>query len=195
MPYSFSSQLHKTGASRREGQKKIYAALIKRTLLLVLLGMVVNGALQFKGYEQTRFASVLGRIALSCFFAALIYLNTSVRWQIIWLLAILLGYWAAMMLIPVPGYGAGSITPEGNLSAYIDRLLLPGKLHRMVYDPEGLLSTVPAIASAMLGIFAGQLLRKNNGILKMQPNKAAPVRVQCVFFLKHIALVFSFSIT
>jgi predicted acyltransferase len=162
MPYSFSSQLHKTGASRREGQKKIYAALIKRTLLLVLLGMVVNGALQFKGYEQTRFASVLGRIALSCFFAALIYLNTSVRWQIIWLLAILLGYWAAMMLIPVPGYGAGSITPEGNLSAYIDRLLLPGKLHRMVYDPEGLLSTVPAIASAMLGIFAGEWLRKND---------------------------------
>jgi predicted acyltransferase len=64
-----------------------------------------------------------------------------------------------MMLIPVPGYGAGVLTAEGNLSAYVDRLLLPGKLHRTVYDPEGLLSTIPAIGSAMLGVFTGQFLQ------------------------------------
>lgn len=162
MPYSFSNQLSKAGVNRHVAKKKIHAALIKRTVLLLLLGVIVNGALQFKGYEQTRFASVLGRIALSCFFAAIIYLNNSLRSQIIWLLTILLGYWAAMMLIPVPGYGTGILTPEGNLSAYVDRLLLPGKLHRTVYDPEGLLSTIPAIGSAMLGIFAGELLRKTD---------------------------------
>lgn len=162
MPYSFSSQLNKTGLSISAAKKRIYASLIKRTVLLLLLGMVVNGALQFKGYEQTRFASVLGRIALSCFFAALIYLNTSLRAQIIWLLAILFGYWAVMKLWPVPGYGAGILTPEGNLSAYVDRLLLPGKLHRTVYDPEGILSTIPAIGSAMLGIFAGVFLRNQS---------------------------------
>ena len=64
-----------------------------------------------------------------------------------------------MMLIPVPGFGAGVLTAEGNLSAYVDRILLPGKLHRIVYDPEGLLSTIPAIGSAMLGIFTGQFLQ------------------------------------
>ncbi len=159
MPYSFAGQLSKAGVNSQIAKQKIYASLIKRTLLLLVLGMVVNGLLQFKGYEQTRFASVLGRIALSCFFAAIIYLNTNWRTQLIWLAALLLGYWAIMMLVPVPGFGAGVLTPEGSLSAYIDRLLLPGRLHRTVYDPEGILSTIPAIASAMLGIFAGTLLR------------------------------------
>jgi predicted acyltransferase len=64
------------------------------------------------------------------------------------------------MFIPVPGYGPGVLSPEGNLAAYIDRILLPGKLHRKVYDPEGLLSTFPAIASALLGVFTGQFLRR-----------------------------------
>jgi predicted acyltransferase len=120
--------------------------------------MMVNGALQLNGYNYTRFASVLGRIALSCFFAALIYLNCSVKKQLLWLLVLLTGYWAAMMWIPVPGHGAGVLTPEGNLSGHIDRLLLPGKLHRGSYDPEGLLSTIPAIATALLGIFVGQFM-------------------------------------
>lgn len=160
MPFSFGKQLEKDGIDKAQMKNQIYRSLLKRTVLLLLLGMVVNGALQLKGYENTRFASVLGRIALSCFFAAVIFLNTNIRSQLIWLAVLLLGYWAAMMWIPVPDFGAGVLTPEGNLSAYIDRILLPGKLHRKVYDPEGLLSTIPAIGSAMLGIFAGQLLRR-----------------------------------
>ncbi len=159
MPFSFGNQLERAGADKAQVKKQLYRSLFKRTVLLLLLGMVVNGLLQFKGYENTRFASVLGRIALSCFFAAVIFLNTNTRSQLVWFAALLLGYWAAMMWIPVPGFGAGVLTPEGNLSAYTDQLLLPGKLHRKVYDPEGLLSTIPAIGSAMLGIFAGQFLR------------------------------------
>lgn len=155
MPFSFSKQLT-AGAGAK---KKIYRSLIKRTILLLLLGMIVNGLLQFKGYEETRFASVLGRIALSCFFAAIIYLNTNMRWRIIWFAALLLIYWGIMEFIPVPGFGAGVLTPEGNFAAYIDQLLLPGKMHRPTYDPEGILSTIPAIASALLGIFTGELLR------------------------------------
>jgi predicted acyltransferase len=151
--------LQKTGLNKTIAKKNIYRSLIKRTILLILLGMVVNGALKFQGYENTRFASVLGRIALSCFFAAIIYLNCSLQKQLIWFAVLLTGYWAAMMLIPVPGFGAGVLTPEGNLSAYVDRILLPGKLHRTVYDPEGILSTIPAIGSAMLGVFTGQFLQ------------------------------------
>lgn len=155
MPFSYARQL----SSGPGAKTKIYRALVKRTLILLLLGMVVNGLLQFKSFEETRFASVLGRIALSCFFAAIIYLNTSLRWRIAWLVFILAGYWAAITLIPVPGFGVGILTPEGNLSAHIDRLYLPGKLHRQVYDPEGLFSTIPAIATALLGIFTGEMLR------------------------------------
>ncbi|GAA4735882.1 DUF5009 domain-containing protein [Flavisolibacter ginsenosidimutans] len=159
MPYSFGKQLEQPGANKSIVRKKIYRSLVKRTIVLLLLGMMVNGALQLKGYDATRFASVLGRIALSCFFAAVIYLNCRLRTQILWFVFLLLGYWAAMMLIPVPGFGSGVLTPEGNLEAYVDRILLPGKLHRKVYDPEGLLSTIPAIGSALLGVFAGQFLR------------------------------------
>lgn len=155
MPFSYSKQL----SAGADVKKKIYRSLAKRTILLLLLGMIVNGLLQWKGYEETRFASVLGRIALSCFFAALIYLNSSFKWRIAWVVLILLGYWFIMLVVPVPGFGAAVLTPEGNMAAYIDRLFLPGKLHRTVYDPEGLLSTVPAVATALLGIFTGEFLR------------------------------------
>ncbi|MGZ3882146.1 MAG: acyltransferase family protein [Flavisolibacter sp.] len=159
MPFSYGRKLEQPTNNLSEIKKGIYASLIRRTIILVLLGMVVNGALQFQGFENTRFASVLGRIALSCFFAAIIYLNCKLRTQIIWFFFILIGYWIALMFIPVPGYGPGVLSPEGNLAAYVDRILLPGKLHRKVYDPEGLLSTFPAIASALLGVFTGQFLR------------------------------------
>jgi len=159
MPFSFRRQMENNEINKSVAKKNIYKSLLKRTVILLLLGMVVNGALQFRGYENTRFASVLGRIALACFFAALIYLNCSLKKQLLWFGFLLLGYWAAMMLIPVPGFGAGVLSAEGNLSAYVDRLLLPGKLHRAVYDPEGLFSTIPAIGSAMLGIFTGQFIQ------------------------------------
>jgi predicted acyltransferase len=171
MPFSFGNQLEKAGINKSGARKNIYKSLIKRTIILILLGMIVNGVLKFQGYESTRFASVLGRIALSCFFAAIIFLNCSLKKQVMWFIFLLLGYWAAMGLIPVPGFGAGVLTEEGNLSAYVDRILLPGKLHRMVYDPEGLLSTIPAIGSAMLGIFTGQFLRMSSG--KWNPSKKA----------------------
>jgi predicted acyltransferase len=70
-----------------------------------------------------------------------------------------MGYWMMLLFIPVPGFGTGNLTPEGNFAAYVDRLLLPGKLHRTIYDPEGLLSTIPAVATALLGVFTGEFLR------------------------------------
>lgn len=160
MPFSYHKYFNETAPNEKAAAtKKLYISLIKRTLTLILLGMVVNGLLQWQGYEQTRIASVLGRIALATFFAAIIYLNTPLRTQIYFFAGILLAYCAMMLFIPVPGYGAGVLTPQGNLSAYIDQQFLPGKLHRTTYDPEGLLSTIPAIASALLGIFTGQFLK------------------------------------
>lgn len=173
MAFSFTRQLGKEAVNKAIVRKKIYRSLVKRTVILLLLGMLVNGILQWPGYEMTRFASVLGRIALSCFFAALIFLNASWRWQITWCAALLLLYWAAMTFIPVPGFGPGVLTPEGNLSAWVDRMLLPGKLHRVVYDPEGIFSTIPAISTALLGILTGQWLIASGQ--KRKPSKIAGI--------------------
>ena len=159
MPYSMGKQLERSGIDRSAARSKILRSLLKRTILLILLGCMVNGALRFNGYEQTRFASVLGRIALGCFGAALIYLYVPSGKIMYWITGILIGYWALLYLVPVPGYGAGVITPEGNITAWFDRHFLPGKLHRKVYDPEGLLSTIPAVASALLGVLCGQYIR------------------------------------
>jgi len=158
MAFSYSS----TTPANADVKRKRYYQLIKRTILLILFGMVVNGVLKFEGYEYTRFASVLGRIALACFFAALIYLNSNTRWQIVWFMVTLIGYWLLMKFVPVPGHGANVLTPDGNLASFIDQHFLPGKLHRKVYDPEGLLSTIPAIGTAMLGLFTGTFLLPEN---------------------------------
>ncbi|MBB2144907.1 DUF5009 domain-containing protein [Pedobacter sp. LMG 31464] len=169
MPFAYDRYFHLTEvAERKKVKKKLYTSLIKRTILLLLLGMIINGLFKWQDYENIRFASVLGRIGLACFFAAIIYLNCSLRQQLLWFILILLGYWALLTLVPVPQFGIGNLTPEGNLAAYFDRLYLPGKLHRIVYDPEGLLSTLPAIASALMGIFTGQYIKleKKTGPLK-----------------------------
>lgn len=160
MPFAFERYFSNTDLENQtHAKRKIYFSLLKRTVALIFLGMVVNGLFKWQGYESTRFASVLGRIGLATFFAAIIYLNCSFSAQLSWFILILLGYWALLTLVPVPNYGAGNLTAAGNLVAYVDQLFLPGKLHRTIYDPEGLLSTLPAVASALLGIFVGKYVK------------------------------------
>ena len=143
--------------ARGDGMKGWTTRLVRRALLLVFLGMVYNGLLNFE-WGNIRYASVLGRIGLGYFFAALIVTRTTIRTQAIWAAGLLLAYWAAMMLVPVPGIGAGVITPDGTLQGYVDRLFLPGKFYFATYDPEGILSTIPAISTALLGAMAGHCL-------------------------------------
>lgn len=143
--------------ARGEGTKGLTVRFVRRAILLIFLGMVYNGLLSFD-WGNIRYASVLGRIGLGYLFAALIVTRTSIRTQAIWAAGLLLAYWGAMRLIPVPGIGAGVITPEGTLQGYVDRLLLPGKFYFATYDPEGILSTIPAISTALLGALAGHCL-------------------------------------
>jgi predicted acyltransferase len=75
--------------------------------------------------------------------------------------AALAGYWAVMALVPVPGAGRGVLTPEGNLASFIDRALLGSHLSDRLWDPEGVLSTIPAIATALCGVFAGDWLNRS----------------------------------
>lgn len=164
MPYSFEKKMNAAGVSipcqlPLNEKKKIYFSMLKRTCILLFLGFVVNGLLRFDGYEQTRFASVLGRIGLAWFFAGILYLNFDFKKQLFWFVGILLGYYFILKLVPVPNFGAGVLTPEGSFTSYIDQLFLPGRLHSKVYDPEGLFSTIPAISTALIGVFLGTFLK------------------------------------
>jgi predicted acyltransferase len=153
LPFSLDKQ--------REQGGTVYGRVLRRTIFLFALGLLCNNLLQFD-WANLRVAGVLQRIALCYFFAALIFLNFSVRGQVIVTAVILLGYWALLALVAAPGFMAGDYTMEGNLPGFIDRLLLPGKIYKEYYgygDNEGLLSTLPAIATAMLGVLAGHWLR------------------------------------
>ncbi|MGC1294497.1 MAG: heparan-alpha-glucosaminide N-acetyltransferase domain-containing protein [Alloacidobacterium sp.] len=145
---------------RQLGQttRTIVGHILRRTAILIALGLVFNGILRLD-FADFRYTGVLQRIALSYIFAALITLFCKLRGQIAWTIGLLLGYWAIMALIPVPGFGHNVLTPQGNLEGYIDRLFLPGKFCCYVYgDNEGYLSTIPSVATVMLGVLCSHLV-------------------------------------
>lgn len=155
-PFSLGSRLEKGDAKSALARK-----VVTRGVILVILGIIYNNGLFEKPWHELRFGSVLGRIGLAGMFAQLIYLYVGEKGRYYVFFGILLGYWAMLTLIPVPGCGAGVLTMECSLPGYVDRLLMPGHLYKTVHDPEGLLSTLPAICNALLGIYAGTLLRKD----------------------------------
>ena len=155
-PYSIGSQLEK-GKSKKD----LLIKVIKRGLILVLLGIIYNNGLEIKPIAEIRFGSVLGRIGLAYMFANIIYLYTSKRSQIVWFFSLLVGYWILFLIGAAPGYSRGDLTMQGNIVSYLDTLIMPGHLYLGIHDPEGLLSTIPAISTALLGIYTGNLLRNS----------------------------------
>ena len=137
---------------------ELHRQIARRTLVLVFLGLVNYGLLRFD-WATMRWSSVLGRIGVCYFFASLLVIHTRWRVQAMVVLAILLGYWAAVMFVPVPGYGAGVLTPEGCLTTWLDQKLIPGTLGLGLYDRQGVLSTFTALATTLIGVLAGHWLR------------------------------------
>jgi predicted acyltransferase len=159
VPFSISSRL-KRGQSR----VRIYLHIVKRTAVLYVLGVMLgSGGLHFN-WPEMDWVGVLQRIAVCYFFAAFLVMHTKWQTQAIVAGAILLLYWAALTLVPVPGHGAGIITPEGYLPAYIDQQFLPGRIHEDFYgygDSNGILPTLASISTALLGVLTGHWLRSN----------------------------------
>lgn len=156
-PYSVAKQ---RAGGMSEG--RIYAKIVRRGLTLVVLGVVYNGLFKLD-FENLRIASVLGRIGLAWSIAAVLYLNFGVKTRAAIAVAVLVGYGALSALVAAPdAAGAGALTFEGNLAGYIDRQFLPGKLIYGTFDPEGLLSTVPAVVTAMLGMFTGEFVKRGD---------------------------------
>jgi predicted acyltransferase len=155
--YAILGRVHRDG-----NRKKAALKVIRRGLTLVLLGFVYNGFFQLRFVDQGpfRFASVLGQIGLAYLFASLIVIYTRhYSFRLIWLGGILLGYAVIQNFIPVPGVGAGVLTPDGCINGYIDRMLLPGRLYGKVFDPEGLLCIISATGITLMGAIAGEVLR------------------------------------
>lgn len=159
---SFSTRL-KRGETRQ--QIALHAA--KRSLILFALGVFLNGAPEFH-LASWRIEGVVQRIAICYLVASVLFLWTDTRGLIITAVICLLGYWALMRLVPVPGLGVPGrdipvLAPDQNLVDWIDRALFNGRLYNTTRDPEGVLSTIPAIATAIAGVLTGQWLRSERG--------------------------------
>ena len=157
-PFSLSKQ---RAAGKSTG--KIVGKVLRRAIILIALGIVYNGFFKFD-FQNLRVASVLGRIGLAWMGAALIYLFVESPWKRgIICAAILVGYWLLVRFVQAPDMPAGSdpLSMQGSIVGWVDRKLMPGHLlyDGSRFDPEGLLGTIPAIVSAMMGMFAGDLVR------------------------------------
>jgi predicted acyltransferase len=144
--------------------RNVYWRIGQRFGLLFFLGMLLNG-FPFYDLQTIRIMGVLQRIAIAYLFAAIAVLNLPRKGQWILTVLLLIGYWIALSFIPVPGYGAGNLSPTGNFSAYIDRLII-GTQHlyradnyNSLGDPESLFGTLPAIVNVLAGYFTGDWLR------------------------------------
>lgn len=133
---------------------------LRRAAILYCLGLFIYLYPSFQ-FGTMRVLGVLQRIAICYLFASLIYLTTSLRGQILWIVGLLASYWVMMKLVPVPGFGAGHLDVQGNFAHYIDQLVLGRHNYAdtKTWDPEGIVSTLPAIATALFGVLAGQLLQ------------------------------------
>jgi predicted acyltransferase len=138
--------------------KELRRRILTRTRIIFGLGLLLN-ALPYFDWDVLRIPGVLQRIALCYGAAALLAVYTSIRVQALVAVGLLLGYWALLTLVPVPGYGAGVLEPGADLGAYIDRALMGTHLGHSDWDPEGLLSTLPAIATTLIGVLTGHWLR------------------------------------
>jgi predicted acyltransferase len=158
--------------SRGEDERAIVMQIARRATLIVLCGLLLASFPWWPIERITgmRFPGVLQRIGVAYFFGALLTLRGSLKQHVIILVALLYGYWFAMTVLPVPGSGAmGQLIlarPSASLSAWIDRAIFGSHLWRssQTWDPEGLLSTVPAIGTVILGVFTGRWIASRQPI-------------------------------
>jgi predicted acyltransferase len=160
MVFSFAARL---GRGNSRGSLVLHT--FRRSLIIFLIGLLLN-ALFNPHLATLRIPGVLQRIAVAYFAAALILLYSHTRAQVLWTAGLLIGYWLLMRFFPVPGYGVPGqdiplLHPDANLTAYLDRALMAGHLYEGTRDPEGVLSTLPAIATVLCGVLTGGWLRSN----------------------------------
>ncbi len=164
IPFSLSRQ------AAVEGRPATVRRIVRRATLLVVLGILYYGGLSHP-FSDIRWAGVLQRFGLCYLFAGLLYLYVGPRGLAATCALFLVAYWALMTFVPVPGIGAGHFEEGHNLANWIDRMYLPGRKYDGDHDPEGYLSTLPAVASCLLGVLGGIWLRA----ARVSPRRRAAV--------------------
>lgn len=153
MPFSLNKRI-----DRGESRRKQYFHIVKRAIILSVLGIVAQGDLLAYDVANLHiYGYVLGAIAAGYLVSSIIMLNMRILWQMITTAGLLLLFWALMSWVPVPAYGAGVLTVDGNLAIYLDKLLL-GRWGETGYA-SWILSIITFTCTVMLGVFAGHLLR------------------------------------
>ncbi len=152
-----------TRLERGDSRRALVLHTIRRSAVLFAIGLALNG-LAGVPIGSWRIPGVLERIAVVYCAAMLITLFTRIPARVAWIATLLLGYWALMRFVHVPGFGVPGrdiplLHPDANLAAYLDRKLMFGHLWEGTRDPEGILSTLPAIATALCGVLTGEWLR------------------------------------
>jgi len=156
---SFPFSLEKQRTAGRTAWQ-IHRKVLMRGFVLFLLGVAYNGLLSTWDFAEARYASVLARIGFAWMFAALFFIHCGWRTRSCITATLLIGYWLLVRFVPAPdAAGEGVYTAQGSIVGYVDRLLLPGRIYYGNLDPEGLLSLVPAIGTALLGMFTGEWVK------------------------------------
>ena len=143
-----------------KNKKEILLKVLKRGLILFLLGIVYNNGLEIKPIDDIRFMSVLGRIGIAYVFANILFLYVKETLLIYWFAGLIIVYWLILKFSSAPGFSMGDLSMEGNFASYFDRNVLPGKLSRGIHDTVGLFNNIPAIGNALAGIITGIYLQK-----------------------------------
>jgi predicted acyltransferase len=159
LAFSFSSRL-----ARGESRPQLLSHVLRRGVILFALGMFLNGFPNQYHLGTWRFYGVLQRIAICYVISAILVLWSGRRGWIVTIVTCLVGYWVLMRFVPVPGFGVPThdiplLEPDRNLAAWLDRTIPFGQLYEGTRDPEGVLSTIPAIATTVLGVLTGEWLR------------------------------------
>jgi len=144
-----------------KGKKAAYIRLVRRFLLLYILGILYYGGIA-SGVDHIRLLGVLQRLALTYLFTGMLFIHFRLRGLIVAFFALLLSYWALLSFVPIPGMDHVSFDAGQNWAHWVDQNYLPLLKHSGQWDPEGLLSTIPAISSCLLGLFASLLLREKS---------------------------------
>jgi predicted acyltransferase len=151
------------------GKRDLYLKIVRRALIIYALGTFLAWfpfynftTHTFIAFSNVRLTGVLDRIAVCYLFAAIIFVKTNWRQQALITAGLLLAYWAILMLVPAPGFAAGDLSKQGSIASYLDRVVLGNHIWKggdKIYDPEGILSTLGALATTLGGVLTGHLLR------------------------------------
>ncbi len=162
------------------GRKAALKRICYRTAILFLVGILYNGGFDWQPISSIRLMGVLQRIALCYCFAGIIYCTCKLRTMIVLCCVFLFGYWLVMAFPSMNGVAPTSFQEGANVADYFDRRFLLGSRWMDDHDPEGLLSTIPAVASCLLGVFAGVILKANNNSKLKKVSHCAIIGVSAV---------------